>query len=170
MDYDVSVADRTLSIRVNAAKGGGYEVSVAQGPVRRIAAKAVGPAEWVFREGDRSTTMGVYVDGDVVHVSKGGHAWRVGVVDPRKAALSMGDTGEVGAIVTPMPGVIVRLLVAEGDTVTKGQPVLVVEAMKMENEFKAPCDGVIERIPVTAGQSVDSGALLAVITPEASHD
>ena len=60
----------------------------------------------------------------------------------------------------PMPGNIVNVQVKAGDTVTKGQVLLVLEAMKMENEIMAPRDGVIAGVHVNKGDSVDSGKLL----------
>ena len=59
-----------------------------------------------------------------------------------------------------MPGRIVRLLVDEGAAVSKGEPLLVVEAMKMENEIKAPRDGMVKRFAVSAGDLVDAKAVL----------
>jgi biotin carboxyl carrier protein len=66
-----------------------------------------------------------------------------------------------GDVVTAaMPGRVLRLSVASGEAVTSGQPLLVLEAMKMENEVKAPRDGVVESIVVTAGQAVSAGEVL----------
>jgi biotin carboxyl carrier protein len=62
-----------------------------------------------------------------------------------------------------MPGKIVRVLVREGDQVRAHQPVVVVEAMKMENELRAERDGTVAEILVAEGRTVDSGALLVVI-------
>ena len=66
-------------------------------------------------------------------------------------------------ILASMPGKVVRLLAAPGDQVAARQPVVVVEAMKMENEMRATAAGRIVDIPVREGQSVEAGALLAVI-------
>jgi biotin carboxyl carrier protein len=65
-----------------------------------------------------------------------------------------------------MPGKIVRVLVRAGEAVRARQPLVVVEAMKMENELRAVRDGIVADVPVAAGQSVDAGTLLAVIVPE----
>ncbi|HHO51784.1 MAG TPA: hypothetical protein ENK18_13135 [Deltaproteobacteria bacterium] len=65
-----------------------------------------------------------------------------------------------------MPGAVVRVLVAAGAEVTAGQVLVVVEAMKMENEFKAPAAGVVEAVHVQAGSSVDAGALLVSVRTE----
>jgi biotin carboxyl carrier protein len=66
-------------------------------------------------------------------------------------------------LVAPMPGRVVRVLVHAGDPVTARQPVVVVEAMKMENELRAGRDGTVAEVHAREGQSVDAGALLVVI-------
>lgn len=66
-------------------------------------------------------------------------------------------------LLAPMPGKIVRVLVKPGESVSARQPVIVIEAMKMENELKASQAGTVAEIHVRDGQSVDAGALLAVI-------
>jgi biotin carboxyl carrier protein len=66
-------------------------------------------------------------------------------------------------IVAPMPGKIVRVLVTPGQTVEPRQGLVVVEAMKMENELKAARAGTVEEVAVREGQSVDAGALLLVV-------
>ena len=70
-----------------------------------------------------------------------------------------------GALVAPMPGTVVRVDVAEGDSVTAGQVLVVLEAMKMEHAVRAPLDGVVEQVAVGAGQQVESETLLAVVAP-----
>ena len=76
---------------------------------------------------------------------------------PKKAA---GGAGSV-KVSSPMQGKILRLNNKPGDAVKKGQAVIVLEAMKMENEIQAPQDGVVASIEVAAGDSVESGKLLA---------
>ena len=65
-------------------------------------------------------------------------------------------------VVSPFPGLIKNLLVAEGATVKKDQPILVLEAMKMDNDITAPCDGTVS-FRVVKGANVESDAVLAVI-------
>jgi acetyl/propionyl-CoA carboxylase alpha subunit len=72
-----------------------------------------------------------------------------------------------GALTAPMPGKVVKLLVAEGDTVALGTPLLVLEAMKMEHSVKAPAAGVVAKLAVAAGDQVAAEQLLAVVTPVA---
>jgi len=85
--------------------------------------------------------------------------------DPRQWKRPGSGAGIQGraAIVAPMPGKIVRVLVSEGDLVEAGQGILVVEAMKMQNELKAPRAGRVTSIAVKAGDGVNAGAVLAAI-------
>ncbi|RAG81861.1 acety-l/propionyl-CoA carboxylase subunit alpha [Streptacidiphilus pinicola] len=68
-----------------------------------------------------------------------------------------------GSLLAPMPGTVVRVEAAVGDVVTAGQPLLWLEAMKMQHRITAPTDGVVTELRATVGQQVDTGALLAVI-------
>ncbi|BCJ76781.1 acetyl/propionyl-CoA carboxylase subuit alpha [Catellatospora sp. IY07-71] len=70
-----------------------------------------------------------------------------------------------GSLLAPLPGAVIRVAVAEGDQVTAGQPLLWLEAMKMQHEITAPTDGVVTSLPVTTGRQVEVGAVLAVVTP-----
>jgi propionyl-CoA carboxylase alpha chain len=79
--------------------------------------------------------------------------------DPESALAS-------GSLVAPMPGTVLRLAVAVGDQVRAGQPVLWLEAMKMEHKITAPADGVVAELPVGVGQQVEVGTLLAVVPGE----
>jgi propionyl-CoA carboxylase alpha chain len=72
-----------------------------------------------------------------------------------------GSAVEQGSLVAPMPGNVIRLAAAVGDTVTAGQPLIWLEAMKMEHTITAPADGVLTQLNVNTGQQVDVGAILA---------
>ena len=76
------------------------------------------------------------------------------------AAVSVPTNGE--KVISPFPGLIKNLLVADGASVKKDQPILVLEAMKMDNDITAPCDGTI-KFQVQKGANVESDAVLAVI-------
>lgn len=75
---------------------------------------------------------------------------------------SSGAAGGV-KVVSPMPGKIISAKVSEGQAVKKGEVILILEAMKMENEIVAPQDGTIASINVSAGQAVEAGTLLATM-------
>ncbi|MGN1114643.1 MAG: biotin/lipoyl-containing protein [Oscillospiraceae bacterium] len=79
---------------------------------------------------------------------------------PAPAAAPVADGTKVTA---PMPGTILDIKVAVGDTVKAGQAIVVLEAMKMENDVNAPCDGKVLSINTTKGSAVETGAVLAVI-------
>ncbi|WP_344883322.1 biotin/lipoyl-containing protein, partial [Nonomuraea antimicrobica] len=68
-----------------------------------------------------------------------------------------------GSLLAPMPGSVLRVEVAPGDRVARGQAVVVIEAMKMEHRITAPADGVVSGVHVEKGRQVDAGAVLAVI-------
>ena len=76
-----------------------------------------------------------------------------------------------GSLLAPMPGTVIAVRVEAGATVTTGQPVLVMEAMKMQHTISAPTDGVVTDLTVAVGDQVTAGAVLAVVgTPEDAHE
>ena len=85
---------------------------------------------------------------------------------PAAAPVAAAPAAPAGAgerVAAPMPGNILAVNVAAGDTVKKGQVLMILEAMKMENEIMAPCDGKVTSVAVTKGAAVESGALLCTI-------
>lgn len=133
-------------------------------------------ADATTHRGGSSTCM--RIDGHVVDLWMEGAPPAVGVVvgatrfyasveSERMRALSAALGGKhadgEGLVVSPMPGRVLKLLVAEGDEVIVGTPLVVVEAMKMENELLSARDGVVKTIFVTSGATVESGAHLIEI-------
>jgi biotin carboxyl carrier protein len=99
-------------------------------------------------------------------VSIHGRNYSVTIVDPKR--LRSGQNSDrhhhgVAEILAPMPGKVVRVQTESGATVQKGAGVIVVEAMKMQNEMKSPRDGVVVSINVKPGDTVNAGDVLAVI-------
>lgn len=82
---------------------------------------------------------------------------------PGAPAAVVGTAVSGTQITSPMPGTILKLNVAEGQAVKAGDVVLILEAMKMENEIVAPCDGTIKQILVSKGSTVDTDQILAVL-------
>lgn len=85
----------------------------------------------------------------------------------RALAATLGSKGTAtgaGTLLSPMPGRVLKVLVAEGDVVESGAPLVVVEAMKMENELTAQRAGTVKKVHVTAGQTVESGAKLVEVS------
>jgi biotin carboxyl carrier protein len=109
--------------------------------------------------------------GGELHVITGGRDFHATVLSDGKSHQRHPHRAERAAVpvegrqtvVASMPGRIVRVLVAAGDRVAARQAVVVVEAMKMENEMRAPKDGVVREVRVTPGAAIDAGAVLVVI-------
>ena len=97
----------------------------------------------------------------------GGRRVRVRVTDGRQPRTVPAQAGGDHAVVAPMPGRVVRLLVEPGDTVQPGQGLAVVEAMKMENEVVSPVAGVVTEVRAAVGDSVDVGVVLVEVS---THD
>lgn len=83
----------------------------------------------------------------------------------RSLAGAAGTELSGGVVKAPMPGLVVRVLVAVGDTVSAGQGLVVLEAMKMENELKAPAAGVVQALRTSPGAAVEKGAVLVEVGP-----
>lgn len=98
-------------------------------------------------------------------ITIGGYRFLFEIDDPRqwKRSTHAADSQGRASIAAAMPGKIVRVLVAVGDDVVAGQGIVVVEAMKMQNELKSPRDGRVTAIEVNENDSVIAGAVLAVV-------
>jgi biotin carboxyl carrier protein len=101
-----------------------------------------------------------------VQLQTEGHEFIAEVIDPRSWRGRRHGAAEAEGrqqIAAPMPGKVVRFLVKAGDAVEAGQGLLVVEAMKMQNEIRSPKSGVVERVLVAEGQAVNAGEVLCVV-------
>jgi biotin carboxyl carrier protein len=99
-------------------------------------------------------------------VTVGNHAYAITLTDPKRfrgAQSSGSHTNGAAQIVAPMPGKVVRVLVEAGASVEAGDGIIVVEAMKMQNEMKSPKAGKVTTINVAAGATVNAGDVLAVV-------
>jgi biotin carboxyl carrier protein len=103
-----------------------------------------------------------------IELHHGGWSWILAAQDERETWLQGGGHGgraKGGRISVSMPGRVVKVLVALGQTVQAGESLLIVEAMKMENEVKATTSGKVTALPVSEGQSVESGQTLIEVEP-----
>jgi len=98
-----------------------------------------------------------------------GQTFEVTVEDERTHLLEglskSGASSGIARVQAPMPGLVVNTLVAPGDSVTAGQTVVILEAMKMENDLPAPINGTIKEVRVHKGDTVDNGQILVTIEP-----
>jgi pyruvate carboxylase subunit B len=107
-------------------------------------------------------------EGDRVFVSLDGERIEARVQDEVSRALSAIGGAKLSGnaeVIAPMPGIVVEVRVKPGDVVTAGQAVVVMEAMKMQNELTTEADGTVESVAVEPGQSVAGGAVLLVVKP-----
>ena len=99
------------------------------------------------------------------NVSVNGESFSIAVFDPRdrpSRTASGRDHGNA-SVVSPMPGKVIRVLIGAGDSVEQGQGLVVVEAMKMQNEMKSPKSGRIMEIRTEAGATVTAGQVLVIV-------
>ena len=92
--------------------------------------------------------------------------FEIDLIDPKRLRGVGGGTGDadgIAEIKTAMPGKVVRVLVEVGDEVQKGEGIIVVEAMKMQNEMKSPKDGIVKDIRFNEGETVNAGDILIII-------
>jgi len=93
-----------------------------------------------------------------------GQSWVVEKIDPRQSRRRGSGESESGALAASMPGQVREILVAEGESVAQGDPLVLMEAMKMEMRITAPTDGVITAINCAVGDVVARGAVLVVVS------
>ena len=153
LEHEVIVDGDTLTLdgqavtaRIERLEGTPIDLLTVGDQVCRVVAR---------REGDRGS----------YELTVDGYRVRLEAVDERTRAiraLSAGSQKRAGtsALTAPMPGLIVRIAVREGEQVQPGQGAIVMEAMKMENELRIQAAGTVKRIHVAAGTAVERGALL----------
>ncbi len=128
-----------------------------------LEASEVEPNVYLLKHDNRIYQIYVAPNG---FVNIGNHQFEISLTDPKKlrGANAAGASADgVSEIKTAMPGKLVRVLVEIGAEIEKGEPVLVVEAMKMQNEMKSPKDGIVKEIRFAEGATVNAGDVLAII-------
>jgi len=123
-----------------------------------------GPDRFVAPLAGRSERLHAVADGDQVWVHWRGRAWQLERIDPTRASAT-GGAEAAGTAHAPMPGVVVSLLVAPGQTVAEGDALLVIESMKLQTTICAAAEGVVIELPFAVGQSFQRGAVLARLKP-----
>jgi 3-methylcrotonyl-CoA carboxylase alpha subunit len=161
-------AEQTLLLRdadavrevAAAAEGGGWALQIGERRFVAAARFSSDGAATLTLDGAQSRTV-VLDHGDDIAVFIDGAGWRLARVDP--LVLPAGADAHAGRLSAPMPGRVVQLLVAPGDAVSQGQPLIVVEAMKMEHTIAAPRDGTVEAVRYAVGDLVEEGAELIAL-------
>jgi biotin carboxyl carrier protein len=151
-------------LEVEIERSNGHYVVEIDGVTHQVDSHKLEADFYSILTGGRSYEVSVEANGESYHVRHGAAELLVTLTDPSRRARedrSVGDGPE--KVVSMMPGKVVRVLVQPGEEVQAGQALLVIEAMKMENEIVAGKDGTVRSVDVEPGQSVDGGSLLAVI-------
>ena len=170
MKYFVTVGARTIEVEVDATR-----VTVDGVALETDLAAVSGTPLYHLLLGGESWTV-------AVEPLEGAGRWALGLVGERvevavqdeqargtEAASGTNRRGGDGTVRAPMPGLVVRIEVAEGQQVAAGTGLVVVEAMKMENELRAPRSGTVRTVHVAVGQAVEKGAsLVTLASPEPS--
>ena len=163
--YMVNVAGKEFDIELEYRSE--KYLALINGEKVDISSFRLGESRSVLIIGGQSLEVDVRANGYDAHktVFMKGHEITVEIEDYHLAQLrktaGMASGGAVEKCIrAPMPGLILEVKAAAGDRIAKNQPVLIVEAMKMENVIKAPADGVIKEIHVTKGTSVEKGDTL----------
>lgn len=162
MKYTVEIVGRSVSVEIDGDRvlldGRAVEARLeGRGPVRRL----------VRGRASREFVTGLLEAGQW-RLLAGGHRFEAAVLDPkavtvRALARSGGAGPQAGTLKAPMPGMVVRVLVAEGEAVEAGRGLVVLEAMKMENELRASGAGTVRKVFVAPGARVEKGASLVEI-------
>ena len=178
MSYDVSINGKSYRLELNRADGrwscrldrgenNGRENNSRKNDDREIELDAVliRPDVLSLRIGNQAYEVKSERIGTEQYLWIGGARFAAEVHDPRSLRNRVHTADDQGPrkLTAPMPGRVVRVLLAAGTIVESGAGVLVVEAMKMQNEIKSPKKGTIQKIMVSAGTAVNAGDVLAII-------
>jgi biotin carboxyl carrier protein len=150
--------DEAFDVEVREAAG--VTEARVRGRVLRFALEPAGPGVFVVRDGTRATTLHLARDGAAVHLSWDGDAY---TLVEEGAGARPARRPDPGALEAPMPGRVSAVMVVPGQRVARGDELVVVEAMKMENALRAPRDGVVRAVHVEAGDAVAPGRTLVEV-------
>jgi biotin carboxyl carrier protein len=167
MKLTVELAGTTHALELERA--GTHVVATIDDRRYELEAREVEPSVWLLRAGgrvyecrlgDRRATDGA------IEVQAGQHLFQLMLVDPKRLRHNASATGQAqgrASLVAAMPGKVVRVLVEQGAQVQAGDALLVVEAMKMQNEMKSPKTGTVVELRAAVGTTVNAGDLLVVV-------
>jgi biotin carboxyl carrier protein len=172
MIYEVTEGKESVRVELREAGENLYDVTIGEHTVRVDVAKSGRTIYSIIEDGKQFEAMVEERGGPKLDILVRGKLFHLEAVDERSRMLAQ----SAGAVATgpqvvnaDMPGKIVKIEVAKGAAVTAGQPVVIVEAMKMENPIPAPVDGIVTDIAVREGDTVDAGAPLFTVEPPAKE-
>ncbi len=165
--YQVTIGERTLSVRLRRDDGHLF-VRVGEGEERAIELSTVRNTLRCIALGPARTEVLAERTKDGVLVVVNGLQYQAEVQDEARARLArVASAGRARharrELRAPMPGLVVKVLCQVGDSIPAGQPAIVLQAMKMENELSLPHDGVVAAVSVQPNQTVEQGQVLMVL-------
>jgi biotin carboxyl carrier protein len=165
MKYEVRISGKTRRVEIDRDVDR-WRISLDDSPVDADA-RELAPGTFSILLNGWAYEVYVTPGSDGTLTVQAGHdQWKVEVIDPRAwqgRRHGAADAEGQQQILAPMPGKVIRILVHQGAQVTAGQGLLVVEAMKMQNEIRSPKNGVVQRLDVKEGQAVNAGQVLVWI-------
>ena len=164
MKFEAEVEGRVIPVEVTG-EAGRYRVTVA-GESLEVDARRVGESGWSLLLGTASHWADLSEEDGVTVVSVDGEVHRIRVEEETRYLIrTRGGTAAASGQVlkAPMPGRVVLIEVSVGQRVSRGDGLVILEAMKMENEFRASGEGTVKEIRVQPGQAVNPGDVLIVI-------
>ncbi len=144
--------------------GARWDVAIDDGPPLRLTAPRIENGALVAGADHGRLKVTIVQDGSQVTVIERGRATRVARIDVLAEAEAAATS--LGQLTSPMPGTVVRVMVEDGARVTRGQPLMVVEAMKMEHTIAAQADGIVKQVRFRAGEAVAEGVELIAFEAE----
>jgi acetyl/propionyl-CoA carboxylase alpha subunit len=166
MKYEVTLNDKSIPVSIEEIGRFQYSIKI-DGKEMLVDAHRTEACVYSILIDGKSYEVDVSFNGDDFRVNIDGETYKLNVIDERRKALkkivSTGRTTGVQIITAPMPGRVVRILKKPGERVEKNQGVIIVEAMKMENELKVNNEGVVKNIFVKEGDTVEAGQKLVEV-------
>ena len=174
MQYKVDIKGELVDVRVRPVGIGNYEVKVGDGAAKVYSA-LVDDSQVHLVASSKSHLVRIGALGDQTFTHLNGHNQNIAVLDSRAARRRVREnqnqmSGGADVVRSPMPGRVVSVAVVVGQRVTAGQGIVIVEAMKMENELRSEIDGVVKEIHVSTDDRVDGDAPLVTLEAESGGD
>jgi len=165
MAFIAKLGEQTYTVEIEEVGKSLYRVAI-DGSEFLVDGKKTGRSNYSLIVDSRSFEVDVDNSEDEYRVLVDGRNYHVNLVDERRVRVGAQSGIQLEGrqkVSVPMPGKVIAVLVSEGDAVEKGQGLVIVEAMKMENEVKSPITGEVKEIKVKAGETVEGGAVLVIV-------
>ena len=166
MAFIAKLGERSYTVEIEEVGKSLYRVAV-DGSEFLVDGKKTGVTSYSLIVDNRSFEVDVDISEDEYRVLVDGRSYHIDLLDERRMRLGGLQSGIQlqgrQQVSVPMPGRVIAVLVSEGDKVERGQGLVIVEAMKMENEVRCPINGEVKELKVQTGDALEAGAILVVV-------